>query len=80
MASADTDEAMISEAKKSYKVKCYSTTQLKNLAVLFLTDEGKYKFFDASYKAVYDVEAFASLQNELKDEYYASRFKAMLRN
>ncbi len=80
MAATDTDDDMIAEAKKYYKLKCFSTWQVKNLGVLFLTDEGKYKFFDASYLFVTDMQAFATLQAELKDEYYAGRFKAMLRN
>jgi|CXWL01.1.fsa_nt_gi hypothetical protein len=80
MAAAESDDDMISEAKRYFKTKCFSTQQLKNLGTLFLTDEGKYKFFDASYKYVSDLEVFNSLQAELKDEYYTSRFKAMLRN
>lgn len=80
MAAAEKDDDMISEAKKYFKTKCFTSTQLKNLSTLFLNDEGKYKFFDASYKYVSDTEAFGSLQDEMKDEYYTSRFKAMLRN
>ncbi|MDZ4796313.1 MAG: DUF4476 domain-containing protein [Bacteroidota bacterium] len=80
MAATETDDDMIAEAKKYYKLKCFSTWQLKNLAVLFLTDEGKYKFLDASYSFVTDTQTFPTLQAELKDEYYISRFKAMLRN
>lgn len=80
MAATESDDDMIVEAKKAYKVKCYTTLQVKNLGALFLTDEGKYKFFDASYQYVADAAAFNSLQSELKDEYYTTRFKAMLRN
>jgi hypothetical protein len=80
MAAADGDDAMISEAKKVCKEKCFSTTQYKNLSSLFLTDEGKYKFFDAVYNYTNDAVNFPSLQAELKEEYYINRFKAMLRN
>lgn len=80
MAATETDDEMIMEAKKYYRIKCFSTEQVKNLGALFLTDEGKYNFFDASYKYVVDVQVFNSLKAELKDEYYSSRFKAMLRN
>ncbi len=80
MAATESDDEMISEAKKYFKAKCFNTEQLKNLSTLFLTDEGKYKFFDASYKFVSDAEIFSTLQAELKDEYYTTRFKAMLRN
>jgi hypothetical protein len=80
MVATETDDDMIAEAKKYFKSKCFSTWQLKNLGVLFLTDEGKYKFFDASYPYVTDAAKFGTLQTEMKDEYYVGRFKAMLRN
>ncbi|MEO7983802.1 MAG: DUF4476 domain-containing protein [Bacteroidota bacterium] len=80
MAGADKEDDMTAEAKKYFKTKCFSTAQIKNLSTLFLTDEGKYNFFDMAYKYVSDRSAFASLAGELKDEYYSSRFKAMLRN
>jgi len=80
MASAMNDEGMLEEAKKFFKMKCFYTAQIKNLAVLFLDDEGKYRFFDASYKYVFDLDNFSSLQSEMKDEYYINRFKTMLRN
>ena len=80
MAGEEKEDNMIAEAKKYFKIKCFSTAQLKNLSTLFLTEEGKYNFLDAAYKYVTDPEVFGSLQAELKDQYYNSRFKAMLRN
>jgi hypothetical protein len=79
MAGETSDDNMIAEAKKIFKVKCYSTQQIKNLGTLFLTDDSKYKFFDAAYLYVSDPENFSSLQSELKEEYFINRFKAMLR-
>ncbi len=80
MAAAENDDEMIGEARKQFKVKCFTTAQLKNLGTLFLNDENKYRFFDAAYNYTSDKELFSSLQAELKDEYYINRFKAMLRN
>jgi hypothetical protein len=80
MAAAESNDAMIMEAKKVCTEKCFTTTQYKNLGSLFLTDEGKYKFFDAIYSYTSDPINFSSLQSELKDEYFITRFKAMLRN
>ncbi len=80
MAGEEKEDNMIAEAKKYFKIKCFSTAQLKNLSTLFLTEEGIYNFLDAAYKYVTDPEVFGSLQAELKDQYYNSRFKAMLRN
>ena len=79
MAGENSDDGMITEAKKFFKTKCFSTLQVKNLSALFLTEESKYKFFDAAYQYVNDLENFSSLQSELKEEYFINRFKAMLR-
>ena len=79
MVAESKDDDMISEAKKLFRTRCFTSTQIKNLSTLFLTDESKYKFFDAAYQFVSDVENFPSLQSELKDEYFINRFKAMLR-
>jgi hypothetical protein len=79
MAGASGDDGMVSEAVKAFRARCFAVSQLKNLSTLFLNDAGKYKFFDAAYARVYDPANFASLQAELKDEYYINRFRAMLR-
>jgi len=44
MAAANNDDAMVSEAKKTFKTKCFSTTQVRNLSALFLTDESNINF------------------------------------
>jgi hypothetical protein len=79
MASEKTDESMISAARKQYKSRCFSAEQIRNLSALFLTDEGKYKFLDASYPFVHDSESFPSLESLLTDSYYRTRFQAMIR-
>lgn len=78
MAAAEGDDDMISQAKKYFKLKCFSVPQIKNLGALFLNDESKYNFFDAAYKYATDKTAFATLETELKDPYFINRFKAML--
>jgi len=78
MAAQNKEDAMIAEAKKTFKTKCFSTTQVRNLSALFLTDESKYKFFDTAYQYVSDLENFSTLQSALKDEYFINRFKAMI--
>ncbi|TAD84761.1 MAG: DUF4476 domain-containing protein [Bacteroidetes bacterium] len=79
MVAEDNDaDAMIMAAKKAFKLKCYTTSQMGNLAVLFLTDADKYAFLDAAYPFAYDRSQFAELGNMLNDVYYRNRFKAML--
>jgi hypothetical protein len=78
MASEESDDAMIETAVKYFRNKCFSTEQVKNLSTLFLTPSGKYGFFDAAYAHISDRDQFISLQSEIKDEYYAGRFKALV--
>jgi len=80
MTAQKSDDDMVNAAKKLFRQKCYSTAQVKNLSVLFLKDEGKYKFFDAVYPFVYDSGEFRQLESQLADEYYISRFRSMIRN
>lgn len=80
MVAEDNDDDMVTAARKIFKTKCFTTEQIKNLGVLFLKDEGRYKFFDAAYPFVSDTDNFASLQAQLTEEYYINRFKAMVRH
>ncbi len=78
MASASSEEKMIEEARRAFKTRCYNTQQIKNLSVLFLSEEYRYRFFDAIYPVVYDKIQFKTLESELADTYYKNRFRAML--
>lgn len=71
-------EAMLDVARENFRSKCYTTEQMKNLSYLFLKDEGKYRFYDMAYRHVSDQERFFLLEQQLKDEYYINRFKAMV--
>ena len=74
------DEDRISLAKRLFKQKCILVKQVRALSELFKSDEGKYKWFDASYPYVSDTGNFSSLGELIKDDYYLNRFKAMLRH
>ncbi len=80
MASQSKDEQMINEAKKAFQKNCFTTAQLKNLSVLFLSDEGRYRFFDAAMPFVTDFSNFKGLGETIIDEYYKKRFLALLPN
>lgn len=80
MAAAEGNDEMLTLARKYFKMKCYTVSQVKSLGSLFLEDEGRYQFYDAVYRHTTDPVNFASLETELKDPYYVNRFKAMLRN
>lgn len=72
-------DAMLAEARKGFKAKCYTVAQVKNLGTLFLDEEGRYRFFDEAFTHVSDKENFSLLVSELKQEYYINRFNAMLK-
>jgi hypothetical protein len=78
MASEDNKEGMIKVANKYFRSRCFSTGQIKDLSYLFLTDEGKYMFFDAAYAHTSDSELFSTLESQLKDPYYKKRFEALI--
>jgi branched-subunit amino acid transport protein AzlD len=72
-------DGQITEARKLFKVKCFTTKQIQSLSTLFRTDEGKYKLLDAAYPFVSDTNNFKELVTLLSEEYYINRFKAMVR-
>ncbi|MEP6616979.1 MAG: DUF4476 domain-containing protein [Ginsengibacter sp.] len=78
MVAEKSDDDMVKVAKKIFKTKCFATDQVKNLSSLFLKDEGRYNFFDAAYPFVSDSAIFSTLENQLTDPYYITRFKAMI--
>ena len=80
MAAAKSDEEMISNAKRTFKSKCFTTDQVKNLGVLFLKDADRYNFFDVAYPFVSDTNNYKQLEDQLTDAYYKSRFHAMIRH
>ncbi|HEX8459848.1 MAG TPA: DUF4476 domain-containing protein [Segetibacter sp.] len=79
MAKESTDEDMIAEAKKAYKNRCFTTSQVKALSTLFLSDEGRYNFFESSYSSVADAQNFSSLQTEFIDATFANRLKVLVK-
>ena len=72
------EDDMILVALKAFKLKCYTTEQVKNLSFIFLRDPGKYKLFDAAFPFVYDPVNFPQLEKQLSDTYYVNRFKALV--
>lgn len=78
MFSQNSNEKMIGVATKYISGKCLNTEQVKNLGVLFITDEGRYNLFDAMFKYVYDYGNYNSLASQIIDSNYKKRFLALL--
>ena len=80
MAGCKSEESMINEAKKVFRSKCFTTAQIRNLGVLFLTDEWRYRFYDASMLFIADFSNFKTLEDTISDDQYKKRFEALLPN
>jgi hypothetical protein len=64
--------------KKTMKVKCINTVQLRKLCLIFAADQHRYALLDIAYRYTTDQDKFAQLSDLLTDVYYLNRFKAML--
>lgn len=78
MVLAKNEAMMVEAAKKGFAVKCYTVAQLQLLSLLFLTDEWRYRFYDAALPSVTDFAGFESLERNITDPYYRKRFSALL--
>jgi len=78
MAAEESDADMVNAAIKVFKTKCFTTGQIKNLGFLFLSDKGRYSFFNKAYSFVSDSENFSGLENQLSDPVYIARFKELI--
>lgn len=80
MATSKTDAAMIDAAKKAFEKKCYTVEQIKNLGVLFLSQQNRLAFFAAAKNHLVDTENFPSLINQFLDPNIIEQFKLLEKN
>ncbi len=78
MAAEENEKDMTRAASKQFINTCFTTEQVKNLGILYITEDEKYKFFVNAFPYITDANNFGALENELSDIYYKTRFKAML--
>ena len=74
----ESEDDKIATARKYFKTKCFTTSQIKALSELFASDEGRYRLFDTAYPFVSDTDNFRQLSGLLTAPYYINRFNAML--
>jgi hypothetical protein len=79
MAASTNDDAMIQVAKRSFKTKCFSTEQIKNLGVLFLSEPARYKFFETAKASISDVENYPSLEAQFSLPSLIEKFRASVK-
>lgn len=78
MAEETSSADMVVQAQKGFKSTCFTTEQIKNLSVLFLTDDGRYQFLKAAYGATIDKENFSSLSSIFIDQSYVNKFNEII--
>lgn len=69
----------LSIASTVLKDKCYTTSQIQRLAVLFLYDKAKLEFFKIAISSVADIRNFHYLGNEIKDESMKQEFSELIK-
>jgi hypothetical protein len=70
------DDDRITVARKTFKIKCFSTRQIRTLSEVFTSDAAKFRFFEAAWPFAAD-EHFHELSDLLADPVYNSKFKTM---
>jgi Domain of unknown function (DUF4476) len=75
MTQEDNEEKMIEVAEKSFKDKCYSTDQVRYLAVLFINEDNRLSFIRMSVNYISDLSLFGTLQQLFNTEKNINRFK-----
>jgi hypothetical protein len=78
MLSVSRDDDKMLAAKRAFKMKCFSTRQIRAICEVFPEDEGKFRLFEAAYPSVSDNEHFRELSAQFIDESYIKRFKTMV--
>lgn len=59
--------------------KCYTTSQIQKLSVMFMYDKAKLDFFKMAINSVADIKNFHYLENEIKDESMKQEFLDLLK-
>lgn len=80
MAQQKRDEDMVLEARKQFQQRCFTVAQLRVLGSLLMTDEWRYRLYDAALPFVIDFSNFPPLEATIESEYYRKRFQALLPN
>jgi hypothetical protein len=59
--------------------KCFTTSQIQRLSVLFMYDKAKLDFFKLAFNHVADIKNFHYLENEIKDDSMRQEFLDLLK-
>ena len=74
---ANTEEEKIGVASEAFAMKCFTVSQVRLLASLFVSDKDKYKLMDAAHPHVSDRDHFRELVDMLTDKNFQRKFLVM---
>jgi hypothetical protein len=74
------ENKMVAIAQKAFIEKCYTVDQMKQLGIMFLTDDGRYKFFEMAFAYTIDVVGFATLETQLIQSTNKEKFMQLIRS
>jgi hypothetical protein len=74
---ANTEADKVAAAAKTFRIRCFSSLQLRVLAGLFVDDRGRYRLLEAAYSHVWDPEHLAGLQDMFSEKQYVRKFHTL---
>lgn len=80
MVSNGVEAKMIVIAQKVFGEKCFTVEQIKQLGIMFLTDDGRYRFFEMAFAYTIDVAGFAALETQLIQTANKDKFTQLIRS
>jgi hypothetical protein len=74
---ANTDKQKIAAASGAFALKCFSVSQVRLLAALFVSDKSKYNLMDAALGHITDRDHFRELADMYTDKNFQKKFLVM---
>jgi len=74
---ANTEQEKIAAATNAFAVKCFSVSQVRVLALLFISDKARYRLMDAARQHISDKDHFRELADMYTDKNFQKKFLAM---
>lgn len=72
------EDAKVAAALREFRLRCFTTEQVRSLLVVFFREEGRFKLLDAAFPRIFDPQTFLSLESVLKDPYFIHRFRKLV--
>jgi hypothetical protein len=74
---ANTEQDKISAASGAFALKCFSVSQVRVLASLFVSDKARYRLMDAARQHISDKDHFRELADMYTDKNFQKKFLAL---